>query len=156
MTTKSIALSWMTVKQMGIFVCLFLRVQVQHMKISRLEAESELQLPACTIATATQDLSCICDLHHSSWQCWILHPLSEARDRTCNLMVTSRINFCCATMGTPVYTFWEWFERKDEAELQLEGSYPKKKSLVLHKNIGIWIYIYKFKLKQKVYCFMYV
>ena len=43
----------------------------------------------------------ICNLNHSSEQC----PLSEARDRTCNLMVTSRINFCYATMGTPVYTF---------------------------------------------------
>ena len=34
-------------------------------------------------------------------QLWILSPLSEARDRTCNLMVPSRIHFCCATMGTP-------------------------------------------------------
>ena len=47
----------------------------------------ELQLPAYTTATATQDLSCICDLHHSSWQHRILNPLIEARDRTCNLMV---------------------------------------------------------------------
>ena len=22
----------------------------------------------------------LCDLHHSSWQCWILNPLSQARD----------------------------------------------------------------------------
>ena len=40
-------------------------------------------------------------LHHSSRQCRILNPLSEARDRTCNLMVPSRIHFCCATTGTP-------------------------------------------------------
>ena len=32
-----------------------------------------------------QDPSCICDLHHSLWQCWILNPLSEARDRICVL-----------------------------------------------------------------------
>ena len=25
-----------------------------------------------------QDVSCVCDLHHSSRQCWILKPLSEA------------------------------------------------------------------------------
>ena len=37
------------------------------------------------------DLSCVCDLRHSSQQCWILNPLSEARDRTSNLMVPSRI-----------------------------------------------------------------
>ena len=30
-------------------------------------------------ATATPDPSCICNLHHSLWQCWILNPLSEAR-----------------------------------------------------------------------------
>ena len=31
------------------------------------------------------------DLHHSSWQCWIPNPLSEARDRTQVLMDTSWI-----------------------------------------------------------------
>ena len=40
-------------------------------------------------------------LHHSSQQCGILNPLSEARDRTCNLMVPNRIHFHCATTGTP-------------------------------------------------------
>ena len=40
-------------------------------------------------------------LHHSSLQCWILNPLSEARDRTHNLMVPSWIHFYCATLGTP-------------------------------------------------------
>ena len=33
-------------------------------------------------ATAMPDLSCICGLCHSFWQCWILNPLSEARDQT--------------------------------------------------------------------------
>ena len=42
-----------------------------------------------------------CDLHHSSRQCQILNPLSNARDRTHNLMVPSWIHFCCTTMGTP-------------------------------------------------------
>ena len=39
---------------------------------------------------------------HSSQQCWILNPLSEARDRTCVLMDTSRIHFHWATTGTPL------------------------------------------------------
>ena len=39
-----------------------------------------------TTATATQDPSRICDLHHSSWQHWILNPLNEARDQTHELM----------------------------------------------------------------------
>ena len=33
------------------------------------------------------DPSRICDLYHNSWQCQILNQLSEARDRTRNLMV---------------------------------------------------------------------
>ena len=52
-------------------------------------------------ASAMSDQSCICDLHHSSQQCQILHPLGEARDRT--LMVPSRIRFHCTMTGMPVY-----------------------------------------------------
>ena len=33
----------------------------------------------------------ICNLHHSSWQCWIINPLSKGKDRTRNLMVPSQI-----------------------------------------------------------------
>ena len=49
----------------------------------------------------TQDLSHLCNLHHSSRQCWILNPLREARDQTHNLMFPSQIHFHCATTGTP-------------------------------------------------------
>ena len=38
--------------------------------------------------------------HHSSWQCQIPDPLSEAREETWILMDTSRISFCCTTKGT--------------------------------------------------------
>ena len=34
-------------------------------------------------------------------QRWILDPLSEARDQTCNLMVTSWMHFRCTTAETP-------------------------------------------------------
>ena len=37
-----------------------------HMEVPRLGVDSELQVLAYTTATATQDLSLICDLHHSS------------------------------------------------------------------------------------------
>ena len=49
------------------------------MEAPRLEGESELQLLAYTIAMATPDLSCICELCHSSRQHWLLNPLSEVR-----------------------------------------------------------------------------
>ena len=80
----------------------FLWPHLQHMEILRLGAESELQLLAYTTATATQDPSRIRDLHRSLQQCKILNPLSEARDRTCNLNVPNWIHFCCTTTGTPL------------------------------------------------------
>ena len=78
------------------------------MEVPRIGVELELQLPACTIATVMwQDLSYICDLHQSSWPCWVLDPLIEARDRTCNFMFPSWIHLCCATMGTPSNTVYQ-------------------------------------------------
>ena len=70
-----------------------------HVEVPRLGVESELQLLACTTATATAmpDLSCICHLHHSR----ILNLLSKARDRTFVLMDTFQICYHWAT-GTPV------------------------------------------------------
>ena len=44
------------------------------MEVPRLGDESELWLPAYATAIETQDLSCICDLHHRSRQHWILNP----------------------------------------------------------------------------------
>ena len=61
------------------------------MEVPRLGVESKLQLPAYAPATAQPDSSCICDVHHSSWQCRTLNPSSEVRGRTSNLLVPSRI-----------------------------------------------------------------
>ena len=61
------------------------------MEIPRLGAESELQLPAYTTATAVPDPGRICKIHRNSGQHWILNPLSKARDRTYILMNTSRV-----------------------------------------------------------------
>ena len=82
------------------FFC-FLGPHSWHMEVPRLGVELELQLPGYATATETWDPSCICSLHHSSWQCQIPDLLSKARDRTCILMDTSLIHFCCATMETP-------------------------------------------------------
>ena len=64
-----------------------------HMEVPRLGVKSELQLLAYTTATAMQDLSHICDLHHSSQQHQILNPLSEARDQTHILMDSSWVHY---------------------------------------------------------------
>ena len=62
------------------------------MEVPRLEVESEQKLLAYTSATATWDLSLVCNLH-SSRQHWILNPLSEARDWTFVLRDASQIHF---------------------------------------------------------------
>ena len=76
------------------FFFVFLGLNLWHMEIPRLGIKSELQLLAYTTATAMQDLRCVCDLHHSSQQCWVLNPLSEARDQTCILTDTSGFCYC--------------------------------------------------------------
>ena len=59
------------------------------MEILLLGVKLELQLPACTTAMATPDLSLICNLCYSLQQCWILNPLSKANNQTCILIVTT-------------------------------------------------------------------
>ena len=73
------------------------------MDVSRLGVKSDLQLPAYT--TATSDLSCICDLCHSSRQGQILNPLSEAGDRTHILMDTSQVLNPLSHNGNSLLTF---------------------------------------------------
>ena len=60
-----------------------------------------MEIPRLTTATAMQEPSHVCDLHHSSWQRQVLNPLSKARDWTQNLMVPSQIRFHCTRTGTP-------------------------------------------------------
>ena len=79
------------------------------MEVPRLGAESELQLPASTTATATPDPSCVCDPHHGSWQHQILNSLSEARNGTRNLVVSSWIRFRCATRE--LLAVYSWTDR---------------------------------------------
>ena len=76
------------------------------MEIPRLEVESELQLPAYATAT-TPDPSHLWDIHHNSWQFWILNPLNGARDQTRIPVDTSQVRFCCATTGTPKKVFMQ-------------------------------------------------
>jgi len=64
------------------------------MEVPRLGVELELQLPVYTTGAAMQDLSRVCDLHHSLLQCLLLNLLGEARDQTCALMDTSQVRFC--------------------------------------------------------------
>ena len=82
-----------------IYLFVFLGLHLWHREGSRLGVKWKLQLLASASAIATPDQSH--SLHHSSWQRWILNPLSEARDRTHILMDTSQIRFHWARAGTP-------------------------------------------------------
>ena len=62
------------------------------MDVPSLGVKTELVLLATATATAMLALSRVCDLHHSSRQCWILKPLSKARDQTCILMDASQVH----------------------------------------------------------------
>ena len=82
--------------------CLF-RAAPMDMEVHRLRDKSGLQLPAYT--TATRDPSCICDLHHSSWQHWNLNPLRKARDQNLTFMDTSWVCYHWATTRIPTTYF---------------------------------------------------
>ena len=60
---------------------------------------------AYATAIAMLDLSHICDLFRSLQQCWILNPLSKAREQTHILMDTSRVlnPLCPAEIDTTLY-----------------------------------------------------
>ena len=64
---------------------------MQRMEVSRLGMELKLQLLAYATATATPDLSRVCDLRCSLEQRQILNPPSEARDGTLGLMVAGQV-----------------------------------------------------------------
>ena len=62
----------------GLFV--FLGLHPWHTEVPTLGAQLDLQLLAYATATLMPDLSCVCELQHSSRQRQILNPLIRARD----------------------------------------------------------------------------
>ena len=90
------------------FLFFFLCQHRRHIEVPRLWVKSELQPPAYITATATLDPSCICELHHSSWQCQILNPLKEARDPTRILMDTSWVLNPVGHNGNSTHPFFYW------------------------------------------------
>ena len=76
------------------FFFVSLGLHLPPVEVPGLEMESELQLLACTPATAMPDPSRVCDLHRSSQPLGILNPLNEAGDGTRVLMDTSQVGYC--------------------------------------------------------------
>ena len=75
---------------------------------SRARVELELQLPGYATVTATQDLSHVCDLHHSSVQHQILNPPSKASSMhgICILLNTSHVLNPLSHNGNSMYLFF--------------------------------------------------
>ena len=63
------------------FLVFFVWLYLQQMEIPRQEVKLELQLQAYATATVMPDASRTCDLCSSLQQCWILNPVSKARDQ---------------------------------------------------------------------------
>ena len=86
------------------FLFSFLGLRLLQMEVPRLGVQLELQLLAYVTATATQDPSYVCNLHHSSRQHWILNPLAEARDPTSSSWVCNLISHS----GSSLYKLSLW------------------------------------------------
>jgi len=71
-------------------------------------------------------------IHHSSWQCWILNPVSRTRDQTCSLMDTSRVHYHSAMMGTPKKKIF--FKRS--GDIRKKNKYKKQVSVMHYTEQG--------------------
>ena len=99
LSTCNVFCKWILSFFFSFFLPCFLWPHLRHTEVHRVRIKWELQLSAA--ATAMWDPSHICDQYHSSWQCWILNSLSEARDRTHIITDTSRVHNLLSHMGTP-------------------------------------------------------
>ena len=121
-----------------LFVFVFLGLHLWHMDIPWLGVRLELHLPAYTTTTPIPNLSWVCDLYHSSRQCQILNPLSEARDRTHILLDTIWV---WSTTGTPtvsVLNFKFWIHFSGIREIYFHSSacgFPIFSALFMKENI---------------------
>ena len=97
------------------------------------------------------NLSRMYNLHHSSQQCWILNPLSEARDQTCNLQ-RILVGFISAASGQEL--LWQVFFNGHNPYLHIHTHNGNK--LVKHLNLKkdcICLLLFPRKILTKLYNF---
>ena len=97
------------------FFLSFLGPHPRHMEVLSLSVKSELRLLAYTTATATRDPSHVCDLHPSSWQCWV----RPGMDPACAWILVGSIAaqpqwelLCRASFSSPVILIMLWVKMK--------------------------------------------
>ena len=75
-----------------LFVCFF-RAAPTAYEVSQARGQIGAAATGLYHGTATLDMSHVCNLHHSSWQCRIPNSLNKARDQTCILMNASHFHY---------------------------------------------------------------
>ena len=114
-----------------LFSLLFLLFRATTAAYGGSQARGPIRAAAAGLSHSHSNTRCsyVCDLYHSSQQHWILNPLSEAREQTCNLMVPSRIRFHWAIIGPPEYWLY-WFNNCDNYTIPMQD--------VNNKGICVW------------------
>ena len=77
-----------------IIIIVFLGLHLRHMELPRLGVELELYMLTCATATATSDLSPICDLRHSHGNIGFLTHLARPGIETASSWILLRVHFC--------------------------------------------------------------
>ena len=79
----------------------FLGLHLCHMEGSQARGPIRAATGSPCHSHTRSDPSCVCDLHHRSWQHRILNPLSGVRDRTSILMDASWVCYHWTMKETP-------------------------------------------------------
>ena len=103
---------------------IFFRATPGQMQVPTLGVKPELQLQSYTTATATRDLSCICNLYRRSWQHQLSNPLSEARDQTATSWFLVGFVNHWATMRTPYNELCKTCRKRMKVVMCLHIHYP--------------------------------
>ena len=82
----------MLYESLTIFLFFFRAVSVVYGSSQQARGPIRAAAIVYTTATATLDLNRVCNLYYSSWQRWILNPLSEGGDRIHILVDTSQVH----------------------------------------------------------------
>ena len=88
-----------------IYIFFFFLFRAAPMACEGFQGRGQIRAAAASLCHSNSSVGSehVYDLNHSSRQCWILNPLSKARDKTLILKDTGWIHFCCTTMGTPYF-----------------------------------------------------
>ena len=106
----------------------FLGPHAWYMEVPRLGVQLELLLLAYARATAMPDLSCVCNLHHSSWQHQILNLLSGSEIQPASSWTLIWFISAEPQQQLPIYSFlsqdtnWSRFKARQKSPSQFSNS----------------------------------